>query len=70
MCSLFPKATFLTFIHSVKSTSDLQLKSYHYPECKDRVGDNHGGVITYVKDTLFCRRRNDLEQHKELNACG
>ena len=50
-----------TWLHSAISTADLQLQSYHSPERKDRVSDNHGDVIIYVKDTLFYRRRNDLE---------
>ena len=50
-----------TWLHPAISTADLQLQSYHSPECKDRFSDNHGGVIIYVKDTLFYRRRNDLE---------
>ena len=53
-----------TWFHSALSTVDLQLQSfqsYHSPERKDGVSDNHGGVIIYVKDTLFYRRRNDLE---------
>ena len=31
------------------------------PERKDRIGDSHGGVILYVKDTLYYIRRRDLE---------
>ena len=50
-----------TWLHSAISTADLQLRSYHAPKRKDRVGDNHGSVIIHVKDTLFYRRRNDLE---------
>ena len=34
--------------HSV-DTEDLILESYQSPERKDREGDNHGGVIIYVK---------------------
>ena len=35
--------------------------SYNKPERKDRVGDNHGGVILYVKEALNYKRRDDLE---------
>ncbi|MES9992837.1 MAG: reverse transcriptase domain-containing protein, partial [Candidatus Thiodiazotropha sp.] len=42
-------------------TSDLLLHSYNTPERKDRVGDNHGGVMIYVKDSLYYKRRADLE---------
>ena len=31
------------------------------PERKDRHGDNHGGVLIYVKNVLCYRRRPDLE---------
>ena len=37
------------------------LDTYKRPERKDRVGDCHGGVILYVKDNLYCKRRMDLE---------
>ena len=50
-----------TWLHSAIATADLQLQSYHSHECKNRVSDIHGGVIIYVKDTLFYRSRNDLE---------
>ena len=31
------------------------------PEHKDRAADHHGGVMIYVKDLLFYKRRHDLE---------
>ena len=37
------------------------LESYNQPERKDRVGDCHGGVILYVKETLFYKRRGDFQ---------
>ena len=40
---------------------DLSFQFYHKPERKDRVGDSHGGVILYVKDTLHYTKRRDLE---------
>ena len=43
------------------SISSSRSISYHPPERKDRVGDSHGGVILYVKDTLHFTRRHDLE---------
>lgn len=42
-------------------TEDIYLDSYLPPERKDRTGDNHGGVMIYVKDTLYYKRRLDLE---------
>ena len=46
--------------HSV-DTEDLFLESYHIPERKDREADNHVGVIIYVKECIYYKRRNDLE---------
>ena len=37
------------------------LQSYNTPERKDRPGDPHGGVMIYVKDGIFYKRRMDLE---------
>ena len=34
------------------------------PEVKDRLRGRHGGVMIYVKDTLFHERRYDLEPLK------
>ena len=42
-------------------TEDINLESYLPPERKDRTGDNHGGVLIYVKDTIYYKRRLDLE---------
>ena len=42
-------------------TNELLLHSFNTPERKDRTGDNHGGVIIYVKDSLYYKRREDLE---------
>ena len=39
----------------------LLLHSYKIPERKDRAGDNHRGVLIYVKDSLYYKRREDLE---------
>ena len=43
------------------STEDIMLQSYSVPERKDRPGDPHGGVVIYVKNGIFYKRRNDLE---------
>ena len=37
------------------------LESYNKTGRKDRVGDPHGGVMLYVKETIFYKRREDLE---------
>lgn len=50
-----------TWLNSTYSLADLRLQSFRDPERKDRIGDSHGGVIIYVKDTIHYRRRLDLE---------
>ena len=37
------------------------MQSYQISECKDRTGDNHGGVMLYVKESIHYTTRNDLE---------
>ena len=48
-------------MNSFLSTSDIRLQSFNSPERKDRVEDTVGGVIIYVKEGLYYRRRQDLE---------
>ena len=50
-----------TWLNSSYSSHDIRLESFREPERKDRVGDSHGGVIIYVKDSIHYRRRNNLE---------
>ena len=50
-----------TWLNPDITTEDIMLQSYNTPERKDRPGDPHGGVIIYVKDGIFYKRRNDLE---------
>ena len=50
-----------TWLSPAVSTNDLMLQSYNIPERKDRTGDPHGGVIVYVKNGIFHKRREDLE---------
>ena len=40
---------------------DLLFQSFNRPERKDRVGDSHGGVMIYVKEGIYYKRRDDLE---------
>ena len=61
---VFPDHThllFLLWIHSGIQTSDLFILDFKPLERKDRTGDRHGGVMIYVKDSLFYKRRYDLE---------
>ena len=50
-----------TWLNRSVDTEDLILGSYQSPERKDREGDDHGGVIIYVKEGIYYKRRNDLE---------
>ena len=50
-----------TWLSPTVTSEELFILSYHPPERKDRIGDSHGGVILYVKDTLHFTRRHDLE---------
>ncbi|MES9993746.1 MAG: endonuclease/exonuclease/phosphatase family protein [Candidatus Thiodiazotropha sp.] len=50
-----------TWLGPSVDTNDLLLHSYNTPERKDRAGDNHGGVMIYIKDFLHYKRRADLE---------
>lgn len=50
-----------TWLSPVDNIEDLLLQTYNIPERKDRIGDNHGGVILYVKEGIHYKRRKDLE---------
>ena len=50
-----------TWLSPSLDTDDLMLQSYNRPGRKDRVDDNHGGVMLYVKETILYKRRADLE---------
>ena len=50
-----------TWLNPSVSTTELYIQSYRKPERKDRIGDSHGRVVLYVKNTLYHRRRADLE---------
>lgn len=54
-----------TWLSPHTDINDLLLHSYNTPERKDRAGDNHGGVMIYVKDFLHYKRRTDLE-HRNI----
>ena len=43
-----------TWLTPAIDTDDVLLRSYNAPERKDRVKDNHGGVMLYVKGLLHC----------------
>ena len=50
-----------TWLSPTDDTDDLLFQSYNGPERKDRVSDNHGGVLLYVKENIHYKRRLDLE---------
>ena len=50
-----------TWLKPSISSDDLHLHSFRTPERKDRTGDSHGGVIIYVKEDIYYKRRLDLE---------
>ena len=52
-----------TWLNNSISNDDLSLQLFQTPERKDRVGDSHGGVMIYVRDSIFYKRRRDLEPH-------
>ena len=58
-----------TWRHTNIQTVDLLIPDFKPPERKDRTADRHGGVMIYVKDTLFYKRRHDLEP-PTCNAYG
>ena len=50
-----------TWLNPGISTDDLLMQSYNTPERKDRTGDSHGGIMIYLKEGIYYKRRNDLE---------
>ena len=43
------------------STDEIMLRNYQRPFRKDTVDNSYGGVIIYVKESISCKRRLDLE---------
>ncbi|XP_060607755.1 uncharacterized protein LOC132759899 [Ruditapes philippinarum] len=50
-----------TWLNPSVSNSDIYIPCFHAPERNDRVDDSHGGVSLYIKNSLFYKRRMDLE---------
>ncbi|MEW8092476.1 MAG: hypothetical protein AB2784_22960, partial [Candidatus Thiodiazotropha endolucinida] len=50
-----------TWLSPAVDQTDLLLESYCEPERKDRPGDSHGGIMIYIKEGIFYKRRKDLE---------
>jgi hypothetical protein len=49
-----------TWLSDRDENSSLRLKNFHPPVRLDRVGDAHGGVAIYVRNTLSCKPRPDM----------
>ena len=64
LCDLDILAFSETWPNSSVTNDDLLLQLYHSPERKDRIGDSHGGVMIYVRDTINYIRRRDLEPQR------
>ena len=61
LCDLDILAFSEIWLNSSITNDDILLQLYHSPERKDRIGDSHGGVMIYVRDTIHYIRRMDLE---------
>ena len=61
LCDLDIIAFSEIWLNSSITNDDLLLQLYHSPERKDWIGDSHGGVMIYFRDTIHYIRRRDLE---------
>ena len=50
-----------TWLSDSVSSDDIIFNNYHIPFRKDRISDAHGGILIYVSDKLYSKRRVDLE---------
>ena len=50
-----------TWLGDNTSTDDIMFEHFCKPFRRDRVIDNHGGIIVYVKNNLYAIRRPDIE---------
>ena len=50
-----------TWLTNNTNNEDILFSNYHVPYRKDRSTDAHGGILIYVSDKLFAKRRFDLE---------
>ena len=49
-----------TWLDGRISDEDIKFENFNLFR-RERPGDNHGGICVYVRNNVFCRRRNDLE---------
>lgn len=52
-----------TWLSDNDLNDNLLLPHFHPPVRQDRLGDRHGGVAIYVRNTLVCKPRPDLHVH-------
>ena len=50
-----------TWLSNSVSSDEILFPNYQRPFRKDRTNNLYGGVIKYVKETIPCKRRSDLE---------
>ncbi|CAG2189157.1 unnamed protein product [Mytilus edulis] len=52
-------------------STDLVMPNFHNPDLfrKDRSTDGGGGILIYVRDSLHCKRRSDLEIAELESVC-
>ena len=50
-----------TWLSNLDADSSLSVPNFHSPVRLDRPGDRHGGVAIYVRDSLYCKARPDLQ---------
>ena len=50
-----------SWLKPVTANDKLLIEAFHPPFRADRIGRPGGGVIIYVRQSLVCKRRNDLE---------
>ena len=50
-----------TWLNHTITDEDIKFSDYKPPFRRDRQSDSHGGICVYVKETIYAKRRNDLE---------
>ena len=53
-----------TWLNPSISDDDIMFQNFQKPFRKDRIHNNYGGIIIYVKENIACKRRQDLENNQ------
>ena len=53
-----------TWLNPSISDDDIMFQNFQKPFRKDRIHNNYGGFIIYVKENIACKRRQDLENNQ------